>query len=283
MKMKRNFLMLAAVTISAVLQALAMNTFLCPVHLLPSGFTGLATIIEYATAWMGYGIPTSVGTLLLNVPIAIFCYKHVGKKFVKFSMLQVLMFSLFLEWIPCCLLFEDTLLNVCFGGVLYGLSLVVALRGNASTAGLDFIALYVSNRIGKSIWQYVFTFNTIMIFIFGYFFGWEYAGYSILFQFISTQTIDRFYHRFKRVTLQIISQKPDPLVSEYIQHCRHGITVEKGHGGYSGKEIGVLYSVVSAYEVQDLLQLMKTVDPHVIVNVIPTENFYGNFYQKPLE
>lgn len=281
--MKRNLFMLAAVTFSALIQALSMNTFLRPVYLLPGGFTGLATIIEYATTRMGFGIPTSVGTLLLNIPVAVFCYKHVGKKFVKFSMLQVALFSIFLEWIPDSLLFEDTLLNVCFGGVLYGISIAIALRGNASTAGLDFIALYVSNKIGKSIWQYVFIFNTAMICVFGYFFGWEYAGYSILFQFISTHTIDRFYHRFKRVTLQIISQKPDSLVSEYIQHCRHGISVETGHGGYSGNEIGVLYSVVSSYEVQDLIHLMRKVDPNVIVNVMPTENFYGTFYQKPLE
>ena len=84
------------------------------------------------------------------------------------------------------------LLNICFGGFIYGGAIVTALKGNASTAGTDFIALYVSNRTGKAIWQYVFLFNSCMLCIFGYMFGWEYAGYSIMFQFISTQTIDGF-------------------------------------------------------------------------------------------
>mgnify|MGYP007102638829 FL=1 len=43
--------------------------------------------------------------------------------------------------------------------------------------------------------------------IFGSMFGWIHAGYSILFQFISTKTIDSFYHRYERVTLQITTKK----------------------------------------------------------------------------
>lgn len=66
-----------------------------------------------------------------------------------------------LKLVPVVPLFNDVLLNICFGGFLYGLSLVIALRGNASTGGMDFIALYVSNKVGKSIWQYVFGFNGI--------------------------------------------------------------------------------------------------------------------------
>ena len=49
-------------------------------------------------------------------------------------------------------LFGDVMLNVIFGGFLYGLCIAIALRGNASTGGTDFIALYVSNKTGSSIW-----------------------------------------------------------------------------------------------------------------------------------
>ena len=33
----------------------------------------------------------------------------------------------------------------------------------------------------------------------------------------------------------------------------------------------------------DIVALMRSVDPHVIVNVMKTENFYGGFYLKPIE
>ena len=104
-----------------------------------------------------------------------------------------------------------------------------------------------------------------------------------MFQFIATKTIDNFYHRFKRVTLQITTQKPHEVVKEYIGACRHGISVMEGYGGYSGKKMSLLHTVVSTYEVQDIIFHLKEVDPAVIVNVIPTETFIGSFYQKPLD
>ncbi len=280
---KRYLIMAAAVLASALLQAFTMNMFLEPVGLLPSGFTGIASLLSRITGLVGIHFSTSVGMVVLNIPVALFCYRQIGKKFVMFSMVQVLLSSIFLEVIKAEPLFDDVLLNICFGGFLYGLAIAIALKGNASTAGMDFIALYVSNRLGKSIWQYVFIFNCGLLCVFGAMFGWENAGYSILFQFIATRTIDTFYHRFKRVTLQITTVKPEEVVKEYISFCKHGMSVVEGYGGYSKKAVSLLHTVVSTYEVQDIIFHLRQVDPGIIINVMPTETFIGSFYQKPLE
>ena len=191
--------------------------------------------------------------------------------------------SLFLNLFTWSPLFDDMILNVIFGGFLYGISVVIALKGNASTGGTDFIALYVSNKIGKSIWSYVFVFNAIILCIFGTMFGWLYAGYSIIFQFVSTKTIDAFHHRYERVTLEVTTQKAEKVISRYMQEYRHGMSCLEGYGGYSKKKISILHTVVSSYEVQDIVALMKEEDPSIIVNVMKTEQFFGGFYQKPLD
>ncbi len=280
---KRYAVTTAAVVVSALLQAFAMQVFLSPVQILSSGFTGMAVLIEKITSIYGIHFSTSLGMIALNIPVAIFCFKHIGKKFVIFSMLQVFLASFFLRFAHFTPLFDDPLLNICFGGFIYGMAIVTALKGNASTAGTDFIALYVSNKTGKAIWQYVFLFNASMLCIFGYMFGWEYAGYSIMFQFISTRTIDSFYHRYKRVTLQITTHKPEEVVEKYISNYRHGVSVMNGYGGYSKETMSLLHTVVSSYEVQDIVHHLKEADPKVIVNVLPTETFFGGFYQKPID
>ena len=175
------------------------------------------------------------------------------------------------------------LLNVLFAGLGLGVSLGIVLRAGASTGGMDFIALYVSNKIGKSIWSYVFIFNAVLLTIFGAMFGWEYAGYSILFQFISTKTIDSFYHRFKRVTMQITTSKPDEVISAYFSECRHGLSRVDGIGGYSGRPVSLLHAVVSSYEVQDVAKTVIDADPNAIINTFKSEEFYGRFYMKPID
>ncbi len=174
------------------------------------------------------------------------------------------------------------MLNVIFGGFLYGMAAVIALRGNASTGGTDFIALYVSNKTGRSIWEYVFAGNVVILCIFGTMFGWLYAGYSILFQFISTKTISAFHHRYDRVTLQITTANAEELIKAYIENYRHGISCIDAIGGYSHKKMYLLHTVVSSYEVSDIVMLLREKDPHVIINMLKTENFFGTFYQAPI-
>lgn len=272
------------VIIAAFAQAYIIQVFIRPSDLLSSGFTGVAILIEKITStYFNFSFSTSLGMIVLNVPVAILCYKSISPRFTLFSLLQVFLASFFLKICHFQPLFNDILLNITFGGFTYGLMTVTALRGNASTGGTDFVALYISNKKGKSIWGYVFVFNAIILVIFGTMFGWKHAGYSILFQFISTKTIDSFYHRYERVTLQITTQKSQEIIDAYIKHYRHGISCIDAIGGYSKEPMQLLHTVVSSYEVQDILDLMREVDPHLIMNVVKTENFYGGFYQQPIE
>lgn len=280
----RNLVTLCAVILSGFMQATIIQVFMRPLNLLSSGFTGVAILVEKITStYFGFTFSTSLGMLVLNIPIALFCCKSISKRFTFFSLLQVIIASFFLKVIHFEAVFDDRLLNIIFGGLLYGMQAVIALKANASTGGTDFIALYISNKKNKSIFSYVFIFNACLLIIFGMMFGWENAGYSILFQFISTKTIDTFYNRYARMTLQITTSKPDAVIQCLIKNYRHGLSRVDGIGGYSGRNISLIHVVVSSYEVGEMVALMRTVDPHVIVNVMKTENFYGGFYLKPIE
>jgi len=279
----RYLVTLTAVIISAFLQVYVIQAFMRPAGLLSGGFTGLAMLIDQTASRYGFHISTSVAMICLNVPVALLCSRSIGVRFTAFSLLQVFLVSFLLKVMNVTPLFDDIMLNVLFGGFLYGISIVIALRGNASSGGTDFIALYVSNKTGRSIWEHVFVANVVILCIYGWLFGWLYAGYSILFQFVSTKAISSFHHRYERVTLQITTTEADVIMKRYVEEHRHGISCARVIGGYSKKEMYLLHTVVSSYEVNEIVRLFREIDPHVIVNMLRTENFYGSFYQKPIE
>lgn len=281
--MVRRLITIVAVMVSALLQTYVIQAFIQPAGLLSSGFTGIAILIDRIASLYGGNFSTSLGILLLNIPVAVLCSRSISIRFTFYTMLQVCLVSLFLKVLHFQPLFHDVLLDVVFGGGLYGISIAIALKGNASTGGTDFIALYVSNKMGRSIWNQVFIGNVILLCIFGYLFGWMYAGYSILFQFVSTKVISAFYHRYERVTLQMTTTKADQVVSAYIKEYRHGISSVEAVGGYSRKKMHLLHTVVSSYEVNDIVHLVRQEDPKIIINMIKTENFFGGFYQAPME
>lgn len=279
----RRLITLGAVFASAFLQAYAIQVFVRPANLLSGGFTGVAILFDAIAGVYGRSFSISLGMLVLNIPVALLCCKSISTWFTFFSLLQVFLASFFLEVFHSSPMFDDLMLNVVFGGFVYGMCIVVALRGNASTGGTDFIALFVSNKTGRSIWEYVFVGNVMILCIFGYISGWQYAGYSIIFQFVSTKTISAFHHRYERVTLQVTTTKAEEVIQEYVSKYRHGISCVEAMGGYSKKKMYLLHTVVSSYEAAEIVRLMHSKDPNIIVNILKTENFFGGFYQAPLD
>lgn len=281
-KIIRRLITILAVTASALLQTFVIQIFIRPSGLLSGGFTGIAILINDIASLYGGSFSISLGMLVLNIPVALLCSRSISPRFTFYSLMQVFLASLFLKVFQFQPLFDDPMLNVIFGGFLYGISIAIALKGNASTGGTDFIALYVSNKTGRSIWEHVFAGNVVILCIFGFMFGWIYAGYSILFQFISTRTVSSFHHRYERVTLQITTMHAEAVIKAYVKKYRHGISCVEAVGGYSHKKMYLLHTVVSSYEASEVIDLMRGEDPHIIINVLKTQNFYGSFYQAPI-
>ena len=280
---KRDLISFACVFCSSLIMAATTNTFVRPAHLLSCGFMWIALLVDMIADLFGKSIPTAFTLVALNVPVALICAKKISKRFVFFSLLQVFLTSFLLQIIPNYPLFDEQVLNVVFGGYIWGMSIVLALKAGASSGGTDFIALYFANKNGREIWMQVFAFNAMILCVFGVVFGFDKAGYSILFQFISTKTISTFHTRYKRVMLHIYTLKKDEVVNTYLEKFHHGITALDGYGGYSHHPVSYLTAIVSSYEVGDVLEALKETDPKIIVSVTKVENFIGRFYNKPLD
>ena len=93
----RRIITAGAVVASALLQAFLIQAFVNPANLLPSGFTGIAVLIDRITALFGVRISTDLGMLALNIPLAFICWNRISKRFVFFSMMQVALSAAFLR------------------------------------------------------------------------------------------------------------------------------------------------------------------------------------------
>lgn len=280
-KLAMHLFSLFSVILSGFLQAFTLKTFIAPSNLLSSGFLGISILMDKIAQLFGFHLSISILLLCLNFPVALICFKGISPRFTLYSILQVIFGSFFIRILSFPPLSDDIILNVIFGGVLNGLYVSLALKGYASTGGMDFIALYFSNKNGKTIWQQVFLFNTALLIIFGAIFGWEYAGYSIVFQYISTKVISTFHKRYQRVTLQITTMKAKEVMEVYTSHFRHGISCVEAEGGYSHQKMYLLHTVLSSYEVMDAIFRLREVDPAIIINQLETSHFYGRFYREP--
>ena len=134
---KRDLISFGCVFCSSLIMAATTKTFVRPAHLLSGGFMGIALLVDMIADLFGKSIPTAFTLVALNVPVALICAKKISKRFVFFSLLQVFLTSFLLQIIPNYPLFDEQVLNVVFGGYIWGMSIVLALKAAGMNPGTD--------------------------------------------------------------------------------------------------------------------------------------------------
>jgi uncharacterized membrane-anchored protein YitT (DUF2179 family) len=275
----RNLLL---VIVSAVISAFNYNSFVDQAGLFPGGFAGIATLITRLLAkYLAIQLPFGIIYIVLNIIVIMFVFRLVGKNFTVLSMFQVTLVSLLTMVLPKFHLTSDIVLLAVFGGLISGVAIAIALSADGSSGGTDFIAVYFSRKYNVSTWNYVMYGNAVLLVIAGLYFGWDKALYSLIYQFTATQVINSLHLRYQRVAAFIITEQPEAINQALLKLTHHGVTIMDGTGGYTGNPKKVLYTVISSYEVNDVLELCRGIDSHVFVNIVKSEKILGSFYQKP--
>ena len=272
-----------AVTISSLIMAVNLKSFVQTGDLFPGGFTGITRLLQRsALEFAGVTLPFAPINLLLNAVPAVISYRLVGKRFTLYSCLSIVMVSIFTDLMPALIITQDRLLICIFGGLINGFAISLCLRVRITSGGTDFIAIALSERKNIDAWNYILCGNVIMLVVAGLLFGWDKALYSIIFQFTSTQVIRTMDPESKRATLFIVTGRESAGgVCAQIQDTHHTATLVEGVGLYNGEPCVMIYSVVDNSQIRQLTRKVREADPDAFVNVVRTQQLHGNFYRRP--
>lgn len=275
---------LMLVIISALLSAIAVQGFVESAHLYPAGFLGISVLITRLTEkYFSLHLSFNIINLLLNIASVMLVRKVAGKKFIFFSVLQFVLVSLFIEFIPQFSLVDDPMLLCIFGGILAGISCLLALQAGASSGGTDFIAIYYSHKYRKAVWNQIMILNIGVLLIAGANFGFYDAFYSIIYQFAVTFIINSFHDRYQLVSVRLITSKPNEISKLIFKMTDHGATELYAKGAYTRNRKSMLILVCNTFEVQSLAQEAQEIDPDIFITVSKTERIIGNYEQKNIE
>lgn len=268
--------------LAALVAAINLNIFVNAGNLVPGGFAGISLmIVRIAKKFYGLELNYSVLYLLFNIPTTILVWNTISRRFTLVSLVDVVMTSVFMMFIPPLVITDDPLLISVFGGILGGISSSLVIAGDACGGGMDFISIYMAKKRQRSVWNEMFVINACLLVLAGVLFGWEASLYSIIFQFVSTQVIDLFDKRYKRSAFIIISDKAEEIAHEVYLKYHHSVTKFDGIGGYTNTKRTVLYAVVGDYEVNQLISTIHQIDPHAFINIAAGQRTIGNFHEKP--
>lgn len=272
------------VVLGGFLLALNIVLFARPASLFPGGFTGISLLIQDVFRdYLNVSVPYSAVNYILNAVPVFIGLRYIGKRFTLFSVVMIFISGLFTDLlanVQFLHLTDDMLLCSVFGGILNGSAISLCLFAGASSGGTDFIAIFISEKTGKSAWNLIFAFNVCVLLTAGLLFGWDKALYSIIFQFTSTQVINTLYKKYEKTTLLIITDKSAEIYAKVKELTNHGATVFEGRGEFSGKTHKMVYTVVSSSESGNLEKALRMVDPDAFINVLQSKEIIGRFFKR---
>ena len=238
--------------IGGIIISVNLRTFVHTGGLLPGGISGLTLLIRnVADKFFGVAIPYGPVFFVLNLPLTILAFLKIGKKFAMYSTVTMLVITLLTDFIPVHVITKDPLLISVFGGIINGAGVALCLFAGATSGGLDFLSIYLSEKKGIEAWGIIMGLNAVLLLVNGILLSWDSALYSIIFQFTQTMIIQRTYKRYQKNTLFIVTDRPKPVADVINRITNHGATEMDAVGMHEGERRAVIYSVISSDQLNE--------------------------------
>ena len=268
----------------ALVASVNYELFIFPNQFAPSGLNGICTMIQYIS-----GISVGYLSLLVNVPLALWCYIEVSKPIALRSMVYVVTFSiglLILDHVDLSAFAYVTengtskILGPLVAGVIQGYVYSILVKASAYTGGTDFISAVIHKRKpNKPFFGMSFAINSVIAassyFVYGY--QMEPVILCILYSFMATTVGDRLMKSGRQaMSFEIITDYPDEISKELIDTLHHTTTLIPAKGMYSGRKTSVLICVVNKTQVAAVTRIVHKY-PHTFAIVNPVSEILGNF------
>lgn len=281
MKKVWTYLVIAGV---AFVAAVNYELFVFPNQFAPSGINGICTMIQHIT-----GVSVGYLSLLINVPLALWCYIEVSKPIALRSMVYVLTFSLgllILDVVDLSAFAYATengtskILGPLVAGVIQGYVYSILAKASAYSGGTDFISAVIHKRNpNKSVYGMTFTMN-VFIAIASYFvydFQMEPVILCILYSFMSSNVVERLMKSGREaICFEIVTDFPEEISNDIINKLHHTTTLIPAKGMYSGRETNVLLCVVNKTQAATVSRIVRRY-PRTFAIMDPVSEVMGNF------
>lgn len=256
----------------SVLIGFAYNFLLIPHKILSGGLSGIAMMLGIIT-------PLNTGLLnfVLNLPLLIIGYFKLGKRFIGYTILSVIVLSISLYIIPVYELSNDPILASLFGGVIAGVGVGIIFRASGSSGGFDIIGMLLTKKRDFPLGSVISGMNAVVIIISGFLFSWDAALLTLVSIYATGKAIDLIHTNNLKLTVMIVTSKGDDMKDKLFSKLYRGITIMNGQGAYTGEERKILITVITRYQLSEVKNTIREVDPHAFVNITETKQVIGSF------
>lgn len=244
------------------------------------GVNGIALIF-----YQLWGLPIGRTAMLLNIPIAVFCFKVLGRRFFLRSVRTILITSFLMDYAaPLFPVYEgDRMLAAICTGILSGLGFALIYMRDSSTGGADFIilslkALHPHLTIGKIS----FAMDAVIVLLGVMIVSKDIDSliYGIIISFLLSTMVDKVMYGISAGKLTLIVTEHSREVAEKIDRATgRGATFLKAQGSYSGEDKDVVMCACNNKQMYGIRSVVKEIDPDAFIIIMESNEVLGEGFK----
>lgn len=246
-----------------------------------AGFSGIAIILYHLL-----GLPVGIGTILLNIPVAVLCYKFLGRTFFLKSLKSMVITSVLMDYVaPLFPVYEGSrLLAALCMGVLCGAGYAMIFMRSSSTGGQDFITLSLKKIYPHlSIGSITFALDMITIIAGSILVFREVDGfiYGIIVTYLIAIVMDRIMYGIDegKMTL-IVTEQGAKVAAQIDEYSGRGSTILEGRGSYSGRRKDVVMCACNNKQMYAIKKMVHEIDPKAFTIIMESNEVVGEGFKE---
>lgn len=265
--------------IGSLLIGFAMYNFALNAEFPMTGFSGIAFIL-----YRLFNIPIGLATILLNIPVAILCYRLIGRGFLLRSLRCIMISSFIIDYIaPLFPVYNgDRMLAALVTGTLGGLGYAIIYMRNSSTGGSDFLIMSAKAlKPHLKLGTIAFLSDIGIILIGGIIFkDMDGIIYGMIINLLFAVAVDKVVGSLNSNKTALIVTTHGEEVCDLIDNCcGRGSTILDGRGGYRKDDKQVVMVACSPKQLFDIQKEIKQLDKDVFIIVMDANEIHGeDFY-----
>ena len=269
--------------VAGVLIGLGIYNFAANAKFPLAGVSGIALIL-----YRLFHIPIGWGTIALNIPIAILCFKTLGKEFFVRSVRSLIISSLITDYVVTMLPIDsgDRMLAALCTGIFSGLGYALIFMNNSSTAGMDFVSMSIRAKHPHiSLGKIVFVLDCAVVLMGGLIFkDVDATIYGLIITYLLTVVIDKIMYGIDAGKMTLIvtddGQKVADKIDEYVGR---GSTILKGRGSYTGIERDIVMCATNNKQMYTIRKVVREIDEKAFVIIMESNEVLGEGFREEIE
>ena len=278
-----SFLDILKMILGSAMVAAAFQFFTFPNSIVSGGVTGIAQIVHLLS-----NLPTGVLNIVLNIPLFIICWRHLGLRVLVGALAVMVMVSAFIDLFALTKVAatDDPLLASVYGGVLNGAGYGLVYTTGVTGGGIDILAKLLRRKYPHiNFGNFILGMNVMVVLTFAVLFHkYESCMYTMIEMFISSKVINLLLYGSNVSTVcYIISSVPAEISDAINREMHRGVTFLRGQGGWSGHDQPVILCVIKRPEIAQMRALVREVDANAFFIVTEAKDVFGKNFENILQ